>query len=62
MRVTNNTMIQSIVRYLTRQNEAIFDRQNIIASGKKINKPSDDPLGMGRVLSYRQSIATIEQY
>ena len=62
MRVTNNTMIQSILRYLTLQNEAIYDRQNIIASGKKINKPSDDPLGMGRVLSYRQSIASIEQY
>ena len=62
MRVTNNTMIHSIVRYLTRQNEAIFDRQNIIASGKKINKPSDDPLGMGRVLDYRQTIASIEQY
>lgn len=62
MRVTNNTMIHSIVRYLTRQNEALFDRQNIIASGKKINKPSDDPFGMGRVLDYRQNIATIEQY
>ena len=62
MRVTNNTMIHSIVRYLTRQNEALFDRQNIIASGKKINKPSDDPLGMGRVFDYRQTIASIEQY
>ena len=62
MRVTNNTMIHSIVRYLTSQNEALFDRQNIIASGKKINKPSDDPLGMGRVLDYRQTIASIEQY
>ena len=62
MRVTNNTMIHSIVRYLTRQNEALFDRQNIIASGKKINKPSDDPLGMGRMLDYRQTIASIEQY
>ena len=62
MRVTNNTMIHSIVRYLTRQNEALFDRQNTIASGKKINKPSDDPLGMGRVLDYRQTIASIEQY
>lgn len=62
MRVTNNTMINSIVRYLTRQNEAIFDRQSIIASGRKINKPSDDPLGIGRVLDYRQTIASIEQY
>ena len=62
MRVTNNTMIHSIVRYLTRQNEALFDRQNIIATGKKINKPSDDPLGIGKVLDYRKSIASIEQY
>lgn len=62
MRVTNNTMIHSIMRYLTRQNEALFDRQTIIASGKKINTPSDDPLGMGKVLDYRQTIASIEQY
>ena len=62
MRVTNNTMINSIVRYLTRQNEALFDKQTIIASGKKINTPSDDPLLMGKVLDYRQIIATIEQY
>jgi flagellar hook-associated protein 3 FlgL len=55
-------MINSIVRYLTRQNEAIYDRQNIISSGRKINKPSDDPLGIGRVLDYRQTIASIEQY
>jgi flagellar hook-associated protein 3 FlgL len=55
-------MVHSIVRYLTRQNEALFDRQNIIATGKRINKPSDDPLGMGRVLDYRQTIASMEQY
>lgn len=62
MRVTNNTMTNSIVRYLTSQNEALFERQTIIASGKKINKPSDDPIGMGKVLDYRQTINTIEQY
>jgi flagellar hook-associated protein 3 FlgL len=55
-------MIHSLVRYLTRQNEALFERQNIIASGKKINRPSDDPLGMGKVLDYRHTIAAIEQY
>ena len=62
MRVTSNTMTNSIVRYLTSQNEALFERQRIIASGKKINKPSDDPIGMGKVLDYRQTINTIEQY
>jgi len=62
MRITSNTMTNSIVRYLTSQNEALFERQTIIASGKRINKPSDDPIGMGKVLDYRQTINTIEQY
>ena len=62
MRVTNNTMTNSIVRYLTTQNEALFERQTIIASGKKINKPSDNPIAMGQVLDYRQTLSTIDQY
>ena len=62
MRVTNNIMSDSLVRYLTSQNEALFERQTIIASGKRINKPSDDPMGMAKVLDYRQTLASIEQY
>jgi flagellar hook-associated protein 3 FlgL len=62
MRVTNNMMTDSLVRYLTAQNEAIYERQTIIASQKRINRPSDDPLGMGKVLDYRQTLSSIEQY
>jgi flagellar hook-associated protein 3 FlgL len=62
MRVTNNMMTNSIVRYLSDQNKALFERQTIIASQKRLNKPSDDPLGMGNVLSYRQTLDSIEQY
>lgn len=62
MRVTQNTMTQSLVRYLTAQNEALYDRQTIIASQKRINKPSDDPIAMGKVLDYRQTLASIDQY
>jgi len=62
MRVTNNIMTDSLVRYLTAQNEALYERQTIIASQKRINKPSDDPIGMGKVLDYRQTLASIEQY
>jgi flagellar hook-associated protein 3 FlgL len=35
---------------------------NQLASGKKINKPSDDIIGMTRALDYRLSINTAEQY
>ena len=62
MRVTTNIMTDSLVRYLTSQNEALFERQTIIASQKRINKPSDDPMGMGKVLDYRQVLASIDQY
>jgi len=62
MRVTHNIMTDSLVRYLTAQNEALYERQIVIASQKRINKPSDDPLGTGKLLDYRQTIASIEQY
>ena len=62
MRVTNNMMTDSLVRYLTSQNEALYERQTIIASQKRINKPSDDPIGTGKILDYRQTLASIEQY
>jgi flagellar hook-associated protein 3 FlgL len=55
-------MTDSLVRYLTAQNEALYERQKIIASQKRINRPSDDPLGMGKVLDYRQTLSSIEQY
>ena len=62
MRVTNNMMTDSLVRYLTNQNEALYERQTIIASQKRINRPSDDPIGIGKVLDYRQTLSSIEQY
>jgi flagellar hook-associated protein 3 FlgL len=62
MRVTNNMMTDSLVRYLTSQNEALYERQTVISSQKRINRPSDDPIGMGRVLDYRQTLSSIEQY
>ncbi|MDJ0987957.1 MAG: flagellar hook-associated protein FlgL [Desulfobacterales bacterium] len=62
MRVTQNTMTQSLMRYLTAQNEALYDRQRIIATQKRINKPSDDPIGMGKILDYRQTLESIDQY
>jgi len=55
-------MTDSLVRYLTAQNEALYERQTIIASQKRINRPSDDPIGIGKVLDYRQTLSSIEQY
>ena len=62
MRVTPKITISNFVRNIQQQAEDILKAQEQIASQKRINKISDDPIGMGRVLGYRSQIAAIEQY
>ena len=62
MRVTNSMMSNNITRYLMGQNEALYKVQEKISTQKKINRPSDDPIGMRKILDYRNNIATVEQY
>jgi len=62
MRITQNMMSNIFMNNLRRQTEAMLQRQEQIASQKRINRPSDDPRGMGRVLAGRSSLSTISQY
>jgi len=62
MRITQNMMSNIFMNNLRRQTEAMLQRQEQIASQKRINRPSDDPGGMGRVLAGRSSLSTISQY
>ena len=62
MRVTTRMMTTNVATNLFRQAEQILDAQKRVATGKRIQRISDDPVGMARVLDYRRSLATIEQY
>ncbi len=62
MRVTNKQMTDFIINNLSKQNEALQRLQIIVSSGKRINKPSDDPIGMAKVLDYRKTISSVDQY
>lgn len=62
MRVTQTQMSETVARYLFKQGQALSEKQEIVASGKKVNRPSDDPTGMGRILDYRKTISALEQY
>jgi flagellar hook-associated protein 3 FlgL len=55
-------MSNIFVGNMRRQTEAMLQRQEQIASQKRINRPSDDPSGMGRVLAGRSTLAAIDQY
>ena len=62
MRVTPKISTSNFIRNIHQQAGDILKAQERLASQKRINKISDDPIGMGRVLGHRSNIAAIEQY
>lgn len=62
MRVTNRMMSGAVVFNTQRALQRFVDLQTQMSSGRRINKPSDDPSGTLRDLGYRTEIANIEQY
>lgn len=62
MRITQTMMSNVFMRNLQKQTTGMLQRQEQIASQKRINRSSDDPIGMGRVLSGRSAMAAIDQY
>jgi flagellar hook-associated protein 3 FlgL len=62
MRITNQMMTTTIKRNVFRQSEQLLRNQEVLSSGKRINRPSDDPVGIGKVLDYRQSLSSFQQY
>jgi flagellar hook-associated protein 3 FlgL len=62
MRVTQNITTNTFISYIHKHAENLLKTQQQIASQKRINKSSDDPIGMGRVLGYRTNLAAINQY
>ena len=62
MRVTQNITTSNFISYINQHAENLLKTQQKIASQKRINKSSDDPIGMGQVLGYRTNLAVTEQY
>jgi flagellar hook-associated protein 3 FlgL len=62
MRVTqqmlNNNMLSSLRNNMSRLDKV----QKQLNTGKMINKPSDDPVGLGYSMRYRSELAANEQY
>jgi flagellar hook-associated protein 3 FlgL len=55
-------MSDTIASYLFKQAKTLNEMQEVVASGKKVNRPSDDPTGMSRILDYRTTLSKLEQY
>jgi len=62
MRISENVKFNTVVNNLFKTQSSYNELAEKIASLKEINKPSDDPIGMSKVLNLRESAAAVEQY
>ncbi|UCD17111.1 MAG: flagellar hook-associated protein FlgL [Candidatus Zixiibacteriota bacterium] len=62
MRVTNNMISNQVVYNLGRSLDRFMHLQVQMSTGRRINTPSDDPIGTQQDLRYRTEIAGIAQY
>ncbi len=62
MRVSSNFYVQRGLNNILEQQFKLAEIQEQIATGKRLNRPSDDPTGATQVLRLEQAMATTEQY
>ena len=62
MRVTNGMISNRVVFNMQRSLRRFMHLETSMSSGRRINKPSDDPSGTLRDLNYRTELARIGQY
>ncbi|MBF0495847.1 MAG: flagellar hook-associated protein FlgL, partial [Deltaproteobacteria bacterium] len=62
MRVSTNMVFNSIIDNLMVGSKQLLDKQEVINTNKRINRPSDDPVGMAQTLNYNQVISSSVQY
>ncbi len=62
MRVTNNMISSRVIFNLGRSLDRYLKLETMMSTGRRINVPSDDPIGTQKDLRYRTSLAEIEQY
>ncbi|MET1250326.1 flagellar hook-associated protein FlgL [Sporolactobacillus sp. STCC-11] len=62
MRVTQGMMTNSVLQHISNGYSKLADYQSQLASGKKITRPSQDPVVATMGISYRTDVSHVEQY
>ncbi|UPK43472.1 flagellar hook-associated protein FlgL [Paenibacillus pabuli] len=62
LRVTSNMISSQLMHNLNRNTVRMSETQNQLATGRKLNKPSDDPVGITYSLRYRTELSANDQY
>ncbi|MFH2035024.1 MAG: flagellar hook-associated protein FlgL [Candidatus Zixiibacteriota bacterium] len=62
MRVANSMITDLVTRNLERSLEKFMNLQGQMSTGRKLNRPSDDPVGAQKDLKYREILTQISQF
>ncbi len=62
MKITNRLLYSQLNKDISQNTEILFRLSGKISSGKRINAPSDDPLGLSSVLTHRTELNMFDQY
>jgi len=62
MRVSHRNIYANMLNYMNHSLTGLVELNLKASSQKQINRPSDNPIGMARVLSYRDSLKSLDQY
>ncbi|SCW58547.1 flagellar hook-associated protein 3 FlgL [Paenibacillus tianmuensis] len=62
LRVTQNMMHSQVLGNITNNLRRMSNNQDMLSTGRKINQPSDDPVGITYALRYRSELSMNEQY
>ncbi len=62
MRISNETMRAAFLSALDDVRQRVAQTQQQIASGKRVNSPSDDPVAAARIIHLDNSLARLDQY
>jgi flagellar hook-associated protein 3 len=62
MRITNKMMNSRVLANLSMASARYLNLQTQASSGKRINKPSDDPLGITKDLNFRSRLSDLSQF
>jgi len=62
MRVTWGMMLDNMLSGMNLSSAAMIRYQNQLATGKRVQKPSDDPAGVVRILSLRATLDQVETH
>lgn len=62
MRISNRFLYYQLVKDLGANSEKLFRLNSQISSAKKLDKPSEDPLGLAKVLVNRSELSAFDQF